>query len=51
MEEEELARLLKSMEIHKSKSEAKKIITAKKKKGSKENGINFDEFVVLMFKY
>jgi hypothetical protein len=51
VEEEELATLLKSLDIHKSKTEAKKILQAKKKQGSKEKGINFDEFVVLMFKY
>lgn len=51
MEEEELAAILKSLGIHKAKAEAKKILQAKKKRGDKEKGINFDEFVVLMFRY
>jgi len=51
VEEEELAQVLKSLGIQKAKSEAKKILKAKKKQGSTENGINFDEFVELMFRY
>jgi hypothetical protein len=51
MEEDELAQLLKSLHIQKAKTEAKKILKAKKKQGSMEKGINFDEFVELMFRY
>lgn len=52
VEENELAKLLKSMGIHKSKSEAKKYLKSKKKKhATGPVGINFDEFVELMFRY